>query len=242
MSDVLLLYSGGKDSMYSACYFLSKGHTVHLLSFNNGALLAEEHLLHGYDRLHRLWGDNVVWEGVYGTAAMIKLFRKDLYTETLKDIAYKYPTLTLTQLQCSVCQTCMWLAAVSFAIAKGITNISCGYKSCDPFVTGNPDYVLFIENFCRQYGIEMATPVWDKTVCNLMDYEMSPQVLEPQCMLGLPADGTDSAVAVRFIVDRYLKQMPELVNHYVPMFKAIRLSDHAYNWVGYNREVAGDDG
>lgn len=242
MSDVLLLYSGGKDSMYSACYFLSKGRTVHLISFNNGALQAEEHLLHGYDRLHRLWGDNVVWEGVYGTAAMVKRLHLDLYTIPLEDIAREYPTLTLTQLQCSICQTCMWLAAVSFAIAKGISNISCGYKCSDTFVTGNRDYVQFLTDFCKRYGIEAVTPVWDKTACNLMDYHMAPQVLEPQCMLGLPADGTDSDIAVRFILDRYLDQMPGLIDHYVPIFKAIKLGDHAYSWAGYNREVAGDDG
>lgn len=242
MSDVLLLYSGGKDSMYSACYFLSKGHTVHLLSFNNGALQAEEHLLHGYDRLRRLWGQNVVWEGVYGTAAMIKQFHKDLYTEPLEHVTQQYPTLTLAQLQCAICQTCMWLAAVSFAIAKGITNIASGYKSSDPFVVGNPAYVSFIENFCRQYGIETVTPVWSKTICNLMDYRMSASVLEPQCMLGMPADGTDSDVAVKFIIDRYSKQMPALIDRYVPILRSIRLSDRAYNWMGYKREVTGDDG
>lgn len=234
MSDVLLLYSGGKDSMYSACHFLTHGHKVHLISFNNGALLAEEHLLHGYDRLHKLWGENVKWEGVYGTAALMKRFIYDTYHEPLSSIAKEYPTLTLTQLQCAVCQTCMWTAAISYARAKGLNSIACGYKSCDPFVTGSSNYVQALDAVCRQYSIEIVTPVWRNTVSNLEDFHMEPGVLEPQCMLGLPADGTDKDVAVRFIRERVIHMVPGMVEHLMPIFKNIRLSNHAYNWVGYN--------
>lgn len=195
----LVLFSGGKDSFITACRLLSKGDYVGLISFNNGALAAEKNLLHGATRLVNRYGeDRVHYEGVYNTAATIALLSKWYNKANYAVIKANIPNLTPPQVTCLHCQTAMWVAAIAYALSHKFSTVCAGYLSTDCFCTGSNVYTQFIGNLGRSYGVEVKFPIWyadsgredweTTRSMEMLQHNFEPAVLEPKCLLGMPAD------------------------------------------------------
>ncbi len=241
----LLLFSGGKDSFLAAAMYAEKGVPITLISMNNGAVAAEEHLMHGVTRLQNRYGRHLVtYAGICLTYGTLQRLRRCYANTPHAALAAKYPSLCQNQLQCLYCQSAMWVAAIAYAVAKNIKHIAAGYHAYDEFCTGCQEWTDRISGIACRYGIRTHFPVWDEDSWQdkdardmvMMDRGFEPQVLEPKCMLGLPAGKPDGEMArelVRYFDDNIRDMMPELIDGRTPHYRVARLSEKSMRALDY---------
>ncbi len=235
---VLVLFSGGKDSFLSAARLVEKGYEVHLMFFNNGSVVYEEHVLHGVERLQGRYGkDCIKFDGYDSTVSTLWTLNSTWTYETWRELGDKYPLLSNAQVTCLHCQTAMWVNAIAFAIAHSIPNIASGYKNTDEFCTGVLPWIQQISKLTSKYNINMLMPLWETPEWGEnkdygRDTEMiqrffQPAVLEPKCMLGRPVekpyDGQISGM-MRYFEDVILNLLPGEIERKVQVFKWTRKS------------------
>lgn len=207
----LVMFSGGKDSFLTACE-LQQNYIVHLISFNNGCVCHEEIFKHGMQRLHNRFGDRIVMCGVRSTLATFQRLRRPVMEMTMPQLCEQFYKLRLAQLQCTLCQTSMWVNAIAYCIAKKIKHVACGYKASDNFCTGNELYKEFITDLCTKNDITVHFTMWDfddesplALHNQMLDWQFMPEVYETKCTIGLPSARIDD-IEVENIL-RYIKQL-----------------------------------
>lgn len=238
---VLVLFSGGKDSFLTACKYLDAGYSVGLLSFNNGALAAEKHLLHGATRLSNRYGaDRVQYEGVYNTAATISRLKEWYANQSYMVLRTEFSNLVPTQVMCLHCQVAMWIAAIAYADARHFDAIATGYHKSDEFCTGSTKFIRAMSALAGVRRIHVDTPLWEEADDGVpwevwRDLQMTsrgfePSVLEPKCMLGMPCSKLtpDQEREMVCYYERHLIKIAESqITHLSSVFKHLRLSSES---------------
>ncbi|MCM1214964.1 MAG: hypothetical protein NC548_10635 [Lachnospiraceae bacterium] len=188
MEEVLVMFSGGKDSMLSSCMLTPDYDTVNLISFNNGCISHEEIFRHGAQRLIVRFKPKVQWVGIRTTYAEFRRYCGILYNLKISDISLNCPDLTICQFNCMCCQTAMWVNAIAYCLANNISTIASGYKQTDEFCTGSKKYWNVISEFANDFGIKTVFPVCDilNVDRQLEMWSILPSVYEPKCCLGCP--------------------------------------------------------
>lgn len=235
----LVMFSGGKDSFITACKRVDEGDYVGLLSFNNGSVVGEQNFKHGATRLVNRYGeDNIHYEGVYNTAAIVMSLKQWFVGEPLESLGELLPKLPLTQLTCFHCQTAMWVAAIAYAKAKGFHAICTGYRSSDEFCTGTDAYLTAMKGLAEAHALSVYTPVWEyrqsdrpwefERDSEMMLRRFQPSVYEPKCLLGMPAIRLtqEQIDSLMFYYDYYLRKLVcAEIERTVPVFDTLDLGD-----------------
>lgn len=97
MREVLLLYSGGLDSMLSACHLACKDYHVNLIHFDNGSSIGTENIIMGAEKLEDRFGSKkITYLGIVSIAGMVRRFHKieNLKFSQVKEI---YGNTTISQ-------------------------------------------------------------------------------------------------------------------------------------------------
>lgn len=189
-ASVLVLFSGGMDSFLAACREVTKGKHVTLMSFDSGTIQSTECFQYGAERLIKKFGeDKVDFAGVYAMAGVIQSFTLAWLQTSYKDFAAEFPNVTPCQLNCLHCQSAMWTAAIAYAKAHDIHELSCGYKQTDQFCTGISDYIDLVGAIAQRQGVFIHLPMWQQTSdwrrsIEMEWYAFTPKVQEPRCVLG----------------------------------------------------------
>lgn len=243
--DVLVLFSGGKDSFLTACRLIQEGYRVSLLSCQNGALMGEQYLQYGAERLiHHFGEDRVSYAGILYTGATRMRLDEQWAQKPWAELGAHYPLLTNCQVQCLHCQTAMWICAIAWAKAHDICFLACGYKETDVFCTGMSEYMRALRALLPE-GMSLTSRVWDVSSDYERDVEMEsfgfiPAVLEPKCMLGRPPrELMSSAVKqqlMHYLEDNLLVNAPDLIEHLIPAYRAMKLSPTTFHF--YDRKEA----
>lgn len=247
----LVLFSGGKDSFLAASRLAMTGTPVVLLSFNNGAMIAEGILAKSAQRLINRYGDVLVsYAGCYNTAAVFQSMRDWNADTPWSRLGQEYPSLYTSQVTCLLCQTAMWSAAIAYAVAKDIPRLASGYRKSDPFCTGWTGYCNRISDLAAKYGRYVLCPVWnDDTWCQNpgeRDYEMArhgfepaafePAAFEPKCTLGRPVhtlSEQEQNDMARCLDAALLDIAASRIEKLIPVFRAIRLSSQSMHGLDY---------
>lgn len=239
METVLLLFSGGKDSFIAACREIAVGNRVLLISFNNSAVIGEKNILHGVARLQKKYeAEQVSYAGCYNTGAIIQKLNAKWANLPWIELGTNYPHLTNAQMTCLHCQTAMWVSAIAYARAKGISVIATGYKQSDQFCTGFNAYHKQIQGLAHKNGCQVRFPVlddseWVNSPGGIeRDYEMEqycfvPSVYEPKCMLGRPVPPMSPEMKkdMEAYFEQNLKQIAlDKINKMIPIFRSIELT------------------
>jgi len=247
MERCLVLFSGGKDSFISTCKMVEEGYQVSLISFNNGAVVGEENLLHGVTRLQNRYGkERVVYEGIYNTASIISRINEYWTYTPQSKIGKEYPSLVNAQVTCLHCQTAMWVSAIAYAVSHNIKVIVSGCRKSDPFCTGQSRWINAISELAALYEIKIKIPVWDdeewvKSGGWERDQEMArrsfePQVLEPKCLLGRPVNRMNRGEIydmIGYFNNHINDSLKSLIDYLIPIFKYIRLSEKSLTVIHY---------
>lgn len=191
MQSVLLLYSGGKDSLLSAYYLMMKGYHVYLIHFDNCSMIGTNQIQIGANILEQRFGkDKITFLGIDEVISTIRTLKK-IENIPLSEILSQYGDITLSQYQCLICRCAMYFVSSVIAQDRNIKNIADGARKSQLFAIEQPPLMESFRRFFKKYDLELLTPVYDIVDnfgqeselwrCNILDC-----VYESKCMLGYP--------------------------------------------------------
>lgn len=208
MDDVLVMFSGGKDSFYSSILMIEKGYRVNLVHYSTVASCYEENVEIGYKRLLKKYGKSKVkYLGVINTSGFFRTFIEIFYNEHLDDIKKKYGDIKISELNCLLCRISMYIATIITAKKNNIKYVVDGARSSQFFAIEQPELLeLFIELF-KKYDIEILYLIKDfkddKRLKNeLLIRGFVPKVNESQCLLGVATKEADD-ISIKTSVNIY---------------------------------------
>ena len=191
MKEVLLMYSGGLDSLLSTIRLVNLGYKVNLIHFDNGCSIGTENVYRGVQKLIERFGtDKIKYLGVVSIISTIRAFKK-IENLKLTEIISKYGDVTLSQYQCLVCRSAMYANALLYAKKYGFTEIAEGARRCQKFVVEHPQMILNYREFLQNFDIKLLTPVYNLE----NELEKENEILlsnvpliayEGKCLLGYP--------------------------------------------------------
>lgn len=154
--EILLMYSGGLDSILSCIRLISEGHKVYLIHFDNGSSMGTKNIQKGAQRLIERFKDKVDFLGIASTAARFKYYRimtniENLNAEELND---KYGKISMSQYRCLLCRMAMYTYSVSLARKMNIKYIAEGARKSQLFAIEQQELLSEFKNFCHKYDIE----------------------------------------------------------------------------------------
>ena len=156
---VLLMYSGGKDSVACIVKLIGEGYEVHLINFDNGCMHfggLESRLAMTLESIY----PQVKWVGI--TTNLVQLRDNKLHSDSIlfSKFASEYGDFTPNQLQCLNCRTAMYRVAIVYAVQNGIKYIAEGARKEQMFAIEQEPMKIKYEELCREFGIELLWPVW----------------------------------------------------------------------------------
>jgi len=210
MEEVLLLYSGGKDSLLSACYLINEGYHVNLIHYDNCSIIGTDEIQKGTNLLEKRFGkDKVTFLGIAPIISIIQRLKK-LENMNLSAILTNYGDITISQYQCLICRSAMYYYSVVLAKENNIKYIAEGARKSQLFAIEQPIMIENYKRFLNNYDLQLLTPVYDITDNNYMEMELNNfGVLncarESKCMLGYHLEEELTPEIVSGINNTFLK-------------------------------------
>jgi len=220
---VLLMLSGGKDSFLSACRLIESGHSLHMVTYDNGCGFKTDSARMVASRIIDRFGkDKAEFLGVKSITGTWRRFFPLIFNEKPSEIARKYGEITYSQFNCLSCRTTMYTYSITLCKQLGIKFIAEGAREVQAFVIELKEMIKHYEELLERHGIKLITPVYDLT-CNwelkneLMESHFVPKTLEPQCILGFPLESPtpDPDVidgTVKFYVDAMKDKVDSIID------------------------------
>lgn len=191
--EVILLYSGGLDSLLSCIRLIYEGYKVYLIHFDNGSCIGTENIQKGAQRLIEKYKDKVEFLGIASTAARFVYYREmtDIENLNAEELNNKYGKISMSQYRCLLCRMAMYTYAVSIARKMNIKYIAEGARKSQLFAIEQEELLNEFKNFCNKYGIELLTPVLEveddyEKENEILLYGLYPIAYEAKCLLGYP--------------------------------------------------------
>ncbi|MBL9165474.1 MAG: hypothetical protein JNL18_22300 [Planctomycetaceae bacterium] len=173
---VLVLFSGGRDCSLAACLLARDGHSVHLLTCDNGVSIGGNLCDYRYEELKAVLGDSI---SARATASTMGLFRRIALVDIEEDFArFKKNLIVLGS------QLAIHSEAVVYCLKHNIKAVASGFTTYQQsFAEQMPQAIEEIRQFLANYQIEYLTPVSgydcpDKVKFQLLDFGVSTKSLE----------------------------------------------------------------
>ena len=189
---VLVLFSGGLDSMLTTCKIVEEGYHAVLVHYDNGSSKGSSNVYTAANRLIERYGSNLVsfW-GIGKTVGYFKVLRDVVWNMSTKELAQKYPELYPYQFICLACRTAMYIYSILLCKKLNISIIAEGARKSQLFAIEQDSMLKKYQDLLNEYGIQLLTPVLElendyEREIELLMRSISPSTLEPQCYLGVP--------------------------------------------------------
>lgn len=189
-NDVLLLYSGGKDSTLAAIRLKNAGYNIHFIHFDNGHMMDADK---PYLTFQKTFANQEGYTFHYQNKAIdiSNLFKSyfDYWKEKHGD-NLDGGNLD-SEIRCLSCRMAMYTKAIIYAKNNGFKYIAEGARISQKFMLEQIPMIERLKNLAKKYGIELLFPVLE-----LVDDEEEKQELikngfsskgwESKCLLGRP--------------------------------------------------------
>ena len=189
--DVLLLYSGGKDSTLAAIRLRNQGYNVHFVHFDNGSMRDEDK---PYLTFQNSFGlkNGYYFDYSLHSRDVSKNFQ-DFFEKWAieKGDTLEHGTMT-SEVRCLSCRMAMYVEALCIAKAKGFSYIAEGARISQKFMLEQEAMINRLKDLAKRYGIELMFPVLtledDETEKReLIENGFSSKGWESKCLLGRAA-------------------------------------------------------
>lgn len=200
MKKVLILFSGGKDSMLSAILLIEQGYEVTLVHYDNSFELGSKDVKNGYERLVKKYGeDKVKYLGVKRIDAIFRTFIKDFYNLKVDKILKEYGKISFSQFNCLTCRLSMYVMTIILCKQLNISYVADGARKSQLFAIEQDKMLNLFKELFKEHKIDLLLPV--KNLEN--DFEekneflvrgIIPKVSESQCLIGMPLNVNDDEI------------------------------------------------
>lgn len=209
--EVLLMYSGGLDSILSCIRLVSKGYKVYLIHFDNGSSIGTENIHIGAQRLITSFKDKVEFLGIASTVGKFVYYREMTGIENLnaEELNNKYGKISMSQYRCLLCRMAMYTYTVALAKKMNIKYIAEGARKSQLFAIEQEELLNEFKIFCNKYDIELLTPVLDvendyEKENEIFMWDVNLRACEAKCLLGYPMDKKLNQEELNDIKELYL--------------------------------------
>ena len=156
MNNVLVLFSGGKDSFYLTLLMLEKGYNVKLVTYENGCGLKSENAIETAKRIQEKYGDDKVEIlGVFKTEAIWREFLNLFYNKKMSEILKEYGETTISQFNCLSCRLSMYVMSIILSNKMNIKLIVDGARKSQLFAIEQDSLLERFKKFFN-YGEDKA--------------------------------------------------------------------------------------
>ena len=223
---VLLMYSGGLDSILSMVRLLSDGYKVLLVHFDNGCSISGGLEVERAINFEKGYGKNIV--EYVGKLTIVSAFRdneREFANMSFSEICNKYGDTTISQVRCLNCRSAMYHEAIRYCLLNDVHFIAEGARRSQLFSIEQPKVIEGYRKLLNIFDIELLLPVynleddWAKEN-ELLSHGIIPSASEDKCILGIPLDEpipqyqTDaiSKMLEENITPRYVKELKLTLN------------------------------
>ena len=202
-NDVLLLYSGGKDSTLAAIRLYNAGYNIHFIHFDNGHMRDQDK---PYLTFQETFGKK---DDFYFDYELSSVDIKPIFEEYYSNWSTNFtndPALT-SEIRCLSCRMAMYTKAIEIAKEQGFKYIAEGARISQKFMLEQLPITNRLKELAESQGIKLLLPVLyvnddQQEIEELLDNGYSSKTWESKCIIGKPAkDKTDEDKIV--IIDYY---------------------------------------
>lgn len=214
---VLLLYSGGRDSMLSAVRLHNEGYNVCFIHFDNGEMIdADWPFIYGSHNFNREYERKI-----YPNGNLDDIIIKKIYPDNSKAEEYGFPIIfqcvdikdtfkklcdacgfapdeylehgtLFSELRCLCCRTAMYIETIKLARTYGYKYIAEGARESQLFMVEQEEILTEYKKLMKLQGIELLLPVIKETddqkiINELLAAGLSGKPGEAKCKLGRAA-------------------------------------------------------
>lgn len=205
---VLMMYSGGRDSMLSVCRLVDKGFYVHIGTCANGHIHCIENARNSAEILKSRYPEKIQIDPILDMTPVMYDYLEQVVH--LKELGFE-----MSQCICLCCRFAMLVTEVIWCKNININRIATGDRSIDPYLFRKYEFKQRTVEICKTYGIEFLQPVYDVDTdhernVSLAKYGFFPKVLEPKCWIGFSPyyiDDHDVHKAVELFDNRLLPKI-----------------------------------
>lgn len=163
---VLLMFSGGYDSILSASRLVAKGKTVFLVTFDTGLIQNVKFREHGVKMLQDKFNVDrkccVVDMGVKDIVGVYQLLNRQVNNRSFTEMYEEYKAMSMAQVNYLVSRSAMIASAGTLGKKCGHKTIAVGDKVGDVFGSQHQKCLDLQKNMMKQlFGCELITPIWD---------------------------------------------------------------------------------
>ncbi len=230
MKKVLVLFSGGKDSMLTTILLIEQGYEAILVHYDNSFELGSENVKIGYERLVKKYTeDKVKYLGVKKIDAIFRTLVKDFYNLKVDEILKKYGKISFSQFNCLVCRLSMYITTIILCKQLSISVVADGARKSQLFAIEQDDMLNLFKDLFKEYKIDLLLPV--KNLEN--DFEekneflvrgIIPKVSESQCLIGMPLNVNDDEILVAS-VNIYENLLYPKINDLIKRYTDVEFGD-----------------
>ena len=160
MKKVLVLFSGGKDSMLSTIFLIEQGFETILVHYDNALELGSKNVKNGYHRLVKKYGENKVkYLGVKKIDAIFRTFIKDFYNLKVDEILKEYGKISFSQFNCLACRLSMYVTTIILCKQLNISYVADGARNSQMFAIEQDDMLNLFKELFKEYNIDLLLPV-----------------------------------------------------------------------------------
>lgn len=204
--DVLLLYSGGKDSTLTALRLKKAGFNVYFMHFDNGYMLDNDK---PYLTFKNTFANCPGYYFDYENHAInIKEIFVDYFSKWQKDKDWDLTSNSLSsEIKCLSCRMAMYTRALQYARERDFKYLAEGARISQQFMIEQPKMLNYFKELANNYGIKILYPV-----LNIEDDELEKKELlengfstkswEGKCLIGRPPKDKNS-LDEKIIIDYY---------------------------------------
>jgi len=198
MEKVLILFSGGKDSLLSSMLLIEKGFEVILVHYDNALEVGSRNVKIGYNRLLKKYGkDKVKYLGIKKTDAIFRTFIKDFYNLKVNEILNKYGKITFSEFNCLACSLSMYVMTIILCKQLNISYVADGARNNQLFSIEQDMMLNLFKELFLEYNIELLLPLKDlkddfEEKNELLIRGIIPKVNESQCLIGMPLNNSEA--------------------------------------------------